>query len=123
MQKQSNYGQHTQIHCNPQIDRTKWGDAYYYIPELLSIVDEIKSSHVNNETYFEILNTHPQWQGKLDELNAEYVEREQKGKLVKTFLNSYETHMKKMGKAKEAWSIYELYDLKLKQNMFKFDMQ
>ena len=103
---------------SPKAYRTKWGDAYYYIPELLSIVDEIKSSHSNKETYFEILNTHPQWQGKLDELNAEYVEREQKGKLVKTFLNSLETHKKKMEKAVEAWNIFEAYDLKLKKNNY-----
>ena len=103
---------------NPKAYRTKWGDTYYYIPELLSVVDEIKSSHITKETYFEILNTHPQWQGKLDELKAEYIEREQKGKLVKTFLNSLETHKKKMDKAIEAWNIFETYDMKLKKNNY-----
>ena len=102
----------------PQAYRTKWGDSYYYIPELLSVVDEIKSSHIEKNTYFNTLNTHPQWQGKLDELNAEYIEREQKGKLVKTFLNSIETHKKKMEKAVEAWEIYEAYDIKLKKNNY-----
>ncbi len=98
--------------------RTKWGDFYYFIPELLSVVDEIKSSRVSKEQYFHTLKTHPQWQGKLDELTEEYQEREQKGKLVKTFLNSFESHKKKMNKAVEAWQIFEAYDIALKKNNF-----
>ena len=103
---------------NPKIYRTKWGDANYFIPELLKSVYEIKSNQVKKEEYFNTLNTHPLWQGKMDELQAEYIEREQKGKLVKTFLNSYETHKRKIEKAKELWGIYEIYDTKLKQNNF-----
>ena len=102
----------------PQSYRTKWGDYYYYIPELLNAVDEIKSNQVNKEEYFNTLNTHPDWQGKMDMLQAEYEDREKNGKLVKTFLNSYESHIKKMGKAKEAWEIYEKYDIHLKKNNF-----
>jgi len=108
----------TLIEVNPQIYRTKWGDANYFIPELLKSVDEIKSNQVTKEEYFNTLNTHPLWQGKMDSLQAEYIEREQKGKLVKTFLNSYESHKRKIGKAKETWEIYEKYNTKLKQNNF-----
>lgn len=102
----------------PQFYQTKWGDSLYFIPELLKAVDEIKSNQVTKDEYFNTLKTHPAWQGKMDDLQVEYHEREQKGKLVKTFLNSFETHKKKMGKAQEAWSIYEMYDLKLKQKNF-----
>ena len=102
----------------PEAYRTKWGDFYYFIPELLSVVDEIKSSQVSKEQYFNTLNNHPQWQGKLDDLRAEYLEREQKGKLVKTFLNTLETHKKKMNKAVEAWAIFEAYDIALKKNNY-----
>ncbi len=102
----------------PEIYRTKWGDYYYFIPELLKSVDEIKSNQVTKDEYFNMLNTHPLWQGRMDELQAEYIEREQKGKLVKTFLNSFDSHKRKMGKAKETWTIFELYDKKLKQNNF-----
>lgn len=98
--------------------RTKWGDAYYYINELLKNVDEIKKNQVTEQKYFNTLNTHPEWQGKLDELMAEYKEREEKGKLVKTFLEKVENHKKKIGKAKEAWEIYKIYDKKMKQNNF-----
>lgn len=103
---------------NPTFYRTKWGDAYYYIGELLKAVDEIKKNQVTKEQYFETLNNHQSWQGKLDELLIEYTEREAKGKLVKTFLNNLEAHKRKMGKATEAWELYEIYDRKLKQNNF-----
>ncbi len=102
----------------PEVYRTKWGDAFYFIPELLKVVDEIKSNQVTKDEYFYTLKTHPAWQGKMDELIAEYNQREQKGKLVKTFLNNFESHKKKMAKAKEAWDIYEKYDIKLKQKNF-----
>lgn len=103
---------------NPSAYRTKWGDCYYFIPELLNAVDEIKSNRVDKESYFHTFNTHPQWQGRMEELNAEYIEREQKGKLVKTFVSSFEAHKKKMNKALEAWKIYEAYDIALKKNNF-----
>ncbi len=106
------------LELKPQFYQTKWGDSLYFIPELLKSVDEIKSNQVTKEEYFNTLNTHVAWQGKMDELQAEYCEREQKGKLVKTFLTSFENHKKKMGKAKETWAIYEKYDLKLKQKNF-----
>ena len=102
----------------PEAYRTKWGDYKYFVPELLSVVDEIKSSRVTKEQYFNTLNTHPQWQGKMDELLAEYSEREEKGKLVKTFLSSFESHKKKIAKAIEAWNIYEAYDINLKKNNY-----
>lgn len=102
----------------PTFYRTKWGDAYYYIYELIAAADEIKKNQVTKDQYFNTLNTHPSWQGKMDELMEEFAEREAKGKLVKTFLEKVETHKKKMGKAQEAWEIFELYDRKLKENNF-----
>ena len=102
----------------PEYYRTRWGDCYYFIPELLKAVDELKSNQITKEEYFNTLNSHPDWMGKMQALEIEYAEREQKGKLVKTFLNSFETHKRKIGKAKEAWQVFEQYDIKLKQNNF-----
>ena len=102
----------------PDFYRTKWGDAYYFIPDHIKSVDEIKFNRVTKEEYFHTLKTHPEWQGKMELLDIEYKEREQKGKLVKTFLASYENHKRKMGKAAETWTIYEKYDEKLKRNNF-----
>ncbi len=100
----------------PVYYKTKWGDSYYYIPDLLNAVDEIKSNRVTEEEYFNTLNTHKEWMGKLNDLNAEYKEREAKGKLVVSFLKSLEDHKRKMGKAQEAWKISEMYNNKLRQN-------
>ncbi len=102
----------------PQHYKTKWGDSKYFIQELLQIVDEIKKNQVSKEDYFNTLETSPQWKGKLNELEEEYKEREAKGKLVKTFLASFDAHKKKIGKAIEAWAIFEKYDTKLKQKNF-----
>ena len=102
----------------PQFYRTKWGDAYYFIPEHIKSADEIKFNRVTKEEYFNTLNTHPLWQGKMEALELEYKEREKNGKLVKTFLNSFEQHKKKLAKAAETWDIYEKYNEKLKQNNF-----
>lgn len=102
----------------PEHYKTKWGDSYYFIPELLSAVDEIKKNQISKETYFHILETSPQWTDKMRELEEEYKIREEKGKLVKTFLANYDGHIKKLGKAREAWTIYETFDTKLKQNNF-----
>lgn len=108
---------------NPEFYRTKWGDAYYYIGELLSAVDEIKKNQAKKDDYFNTLNTSNFWQGKLDELYEDKLDQEEKEKKgvrnrLKTVLNNIEAHERKMGKAKEAWAIYELYDLRLKQNNF-----
>ncbi len=102
----------------PRNYRTRWGDLYYFIPEHIKSVDEIKSNRITKFEYFNTLKNHPEWMGKLKELINEYKERSQKGKLVPTFLNKYELHKKKMKKAVETWSIYELYDKKLKQNNY-----
>ena len=102
----------------PEYHLTKWGDAQYYVPELLKDVDNIKKSRITKEKYFSNLETHPLWQGKMDELDAELAERKEKNKPLKSFMSKYDTHKKKMGKAKEAWDIFEIYDKKLKQNNF-----
>ncbi|MCM1265948.1 MAG: ATP-dependent helicase, partial [Candidatus Gastranaerophilales bacterium] len=77
-----------------------------------------KKSRITKEKYFSNLETHPLWQGKMDELEEELQERKEKNKPLKTFMSKYETHKKKMGKAREAWEIYEIYDRKLKQKNF-----
>jgi DNA helicase-2/ATP-dependent DNA helicase PcrA len=108
---------------NPVFYRTKWGDAHYYINDLIDATDEIKKNQVTKEKYFEVLTNSPDWQGKLDELLADKIEQEEKEKKgtrnrLKTVLNNIESHQRKMGKAKEAWEIYEIYDRKLKENNF-----
>lgn len=103
---------------NPQVYRTKWGNATFFIPEHIESVKEIKSNQLTKEKYFNNIKNLPSWQKKMDELQDEYNTREAKGKLVKTFLNSYETQKRKIAKAIELWDIYEKYDINLKKNNF-----
>ena len=102
----------------PKYHITKWGDADYYVPELLGDVDAIKKSLITKEQYFYNLENHALWQGKMNELEEEKIEREEKNKAMKSFMGKYEQHKKKMGKAREAWEIYEIYDRNLKQNNY-----
>ncbi|MCD8377815.1 MAG: ATP-dependent helicase [Candidatus Gastranaerophilales bacterium] len=102
----------------PEYHLTKWGESDYYVPELLNDVDKIKKSLITKTQYFSNLQTHPLWQGKMNELDEELKERTEKNKPLKSFMIKYNAHKKKMGKAKEAWEIYEIYDKKLKQNNF-----
>ena len=55
----------------PDFYRTKWGDAYYFIPDHIKSVDEIKFNRVTKEEYFHTLKTHPEWQGKMELLDIE----------------------------------------------------
>ncbi len=103
---------------NPEFYRTRWGNTDHYISDLIEAVNEIKKNQVKKEQYFDFLNSSSKWQGEMDRLLAEKEERETHGKAMKTFLGKLETHERKMGKAKEAWDIYERYDLKLKENNF-----
>ena len=106
----------------PEIYVTQWGNAEYFVSEHINNVAEIKKSQITKEEYFHNLETHPLWQGKMDELEAELKERTQKGNITKDILSRYDTHKRKMGKAREAWDIYEIYNRKLKEkNLIDFD--
>ena len=101
---------------------TKWGDSEHFVNNLLSCVQEIKKSQITKEEYFYNLEHHALWQGTMDDLEAEKKFREENGKAMKTFMTKYEGHIKKMGKARETWDIYEIYDRMLKQqNCIDFD--
>ena len=100
----------------PEFYLTKWGDCDYYVPELLKATDKIKKSLITKEKYFNNLKIGLDWQVKMDALEKELIERKVKNAPLKSFMSKYEAHKKKMGKAKEAWEIYELYNTKLKQN-------
>lgn len=96
--------------------KDKWGNKYFYLPAILSGIETIKRERTTKEEYFNYLETNPDWLLKLNELYLEKKEREEKGKLTKTCLNSIETLEKKIGKAKEFYSIYKIYERKLSEN-------
>ena len=101
---------------NPEFYLTRWGDYTHFVPELLSITDKIKKSLITKEEYYYNLNHGTLWQGKMDELELELKERQEKNKPLKSFMTKYDSHKRKMGKAKEAYEIYEIYNRKLRRN-------
>lgn len=94
----------------------KWNNRYHYVGQIISAIDLIKRERIERDEYFKYYNENPDWAPFLDELKAEYKEREAKGKLVKTFLNKFESFEKKLGKAREFFEIYELYEKNLKSH-------
>ncbi len=96
--------------------KDKWNNRYHYVSQMISAIDLIKRERITREEYFEYFNSNPDWLPKLEELKIEYKEREQKGKLVKTFVEKIEKFENKLGKAKEFYEICELYEQGLRQH-------
>ncbi len=96
--------------------KDKWNNRYHYVSQIISAIDLIKRERITKEEYFEYFNSNPDWLPHLDELKIKYKEREQKGKLVKTFVEKVEKFENKLGKAKEFYEICELYEQGLRRN-------
>ena len=107
-----------EYHANFGVEflKDKWNNRYHYIGQIISGIDFVKRERVDREEYFEYFNQNPEWLPYLDDLKLEYKERKEKGKLVQSFLNKFETFEKKLGKAKEFYAIFELYEKSLKQH-------
>jgi len=96
--------------------KDKWNNRYHYTGQIISAIDFVKRERISREEYFDFYEKDPNWLPYLDELKLEYKEREKKGKLVKTFVEKFENFEKKLGKAMEFYSIYELYEKGLRQH-------
>ncbi len=96
--------------------KDKWNNRYHYVGQIISAIDFVKRERISREEYFDYFEKDPNWLPHLDELKDEYKEREEKGKLVKTFVEKVENFEKKLGKAREFYSIYELYEKGLRQH-------
>lgn len=96
--------------------KDKWNNKYHYVGQIISAIDFVKRERISREEYFEFFETDAEWLPKLSELKQEYEEREAKGKLVKTFVEKVENFEKKLGKAREFYAIYELYEKGLRQH-------
>jgi len=96
--------------------KDKWNNRYHYTGQIISAIDLIKRERISREEYFARFESDHDWLPYKEELQAEYKEREQKGKLVQSFLNKIDTFEKKLGKAKEFYEIYELYEKGLRQH-------
>ena len=107
---------------NPVFYRTKFGGSDYYISEINKRISAIKKARITKKEYFDAIETNPDWQQKLNDMIIEKEEKDKSGKTTKTLTSNIETQTNKIGKAKELWDIYELYDKKmLENNLIDFD--
>lgn len=96
--------------------KDKWGNKYFYIGNILDSIEVLKRERTTKEEYFENLKYDDNWGEKLRNLYLEKKEREEKNKVTKKILNDIETLEKKIGKATELYSIFEIYKRKLSEN-------
>ncbi len=102
----------------PKILVDKWNNRYSYLKQLLGAVDEIKKNRISKEEFFSNMKTHADWLPKMEELEAEKIDREQNNKALKAFMSRYDSQIKKIEKAKEAIEIVELYSKIMAQKNF-----
>ena len=96
--------------------KNQWGNKYYYIPAILTGIETIKRERTTEKEYFEYIKTSLDWQKKLDDLNLELKERILKKKPTEPCEKKIEKIESKIGKAKEFYSIYQIYKRKLNEN-------
>ena len=101
---------------NPKFYRTKFGDTSFFISEIDRKISAIKKDKLTKDDYFNAIETNPDWQPKLDALKIELKERELANNITKTLLNNIATTETKIGKAKELWAIFELFERKMFEN-------
>lgn len=92
-------------------------DKYFYTKNFISYIESIKSKRINKDDYFTCLKTNPTLAPCMKELEAEIYEREQSGKTQnKGRYAELEKIKVNIEKAKELWTLYELYSGKMLNN-------
>lgn len=89
-------------------------DKYYYAKEFISSVEKLKSQRIEKEDYFNVINTNPTLMPQIRAYEFELEERLARGETRnKKFYDGIENVKKNIEKAKEVWSLYELYSRKM----------
>lgn len=109
--------------CIDEIDskiyRTKRNDPYYFIKEIRDNIKEIKINRLTKEKFFHNIETNPDWEPKLVELQKKLAELNENNKKVpKKLLNDIDAIEKKITKVKEIWKFYELYKSKMEEQRY-----
>ena len=93
------------------------GGKYYYLGTFVNTVEKIKSKRIDKKTYFDSLNTNPKFIRAKEALELEIAEREAQGNTKNvTRYKELEKINANIEKAKEVWTIYELYSKKMFEN-------
>lgn len=92
-------------------------DKYFNTKNFISYVEKLKTKRVSKEEYLECINTNPSLMPRYKELESEIYEREQAGKTQnKGRYAELEKIKTNIEKAKELWTLYELYCQKMLNN-------
>ena len=95
---------------NPKALRTEGFNAYYFIPEIIKAIEEIKKNLITKDEFFYNLNNHPDWGKGLKLKKEELAEKLKAGKTkTATLENKISELESKIEKSKEIWAIYEKY--------------
>ena len=109
--------------CIEEIDsevcRTKRNDPYYYINDIKKGIDAIKSNRLTKESFFNNIETNPDWKPQLIALQNELMNlKEQNKKIPQRVIGGIEKLEKQIAKAEVLWEFYELYKSKMEEQHY-----
>ncbi len=89
-------------------------DRYHFAKDFINYIEKLKSQRVSKEEYLKNIDTNPTLMPRLREVEFEIEERLAKGETRnKTRLAEIEKIKTNIEKAKELWTLYELYSNKM----------
>lgn len=92
-------------------------DKYFNTKNFISYVEKLKTKRVTKDEYLDCINTNPSLLPRYKEVESEIYEREQAGKTQnKGRYAELEKIKTNIEKAKELWTLYELYSQKMLNN-------
>lgn len=92
-------------------------DKYFNTKNFISYVEKLKTKRISKEDYLDCLNTNPSLRPRYKEIESEIYEREQASKTQnKGRYAELEKIKTNIEKAKELWTLYELYCNKMLNN-------
>ena len=97
-------------------------DRYFFTKNFISYVEKLKTQRVSKDEYMACIDTNPVLMPRYKELESEIYEREQAGNTKnKTRYNELEKIKTNIEKAKELWTLFELYSAKMiNKNLIDF---
>lgn len=97
-------------------------DRYFFTKNFISYVEKLKTQRVSKDEYMACIDTNPVLMPRYKELESEIYEREQSGNTKnKTRYNELEKIKTNIEKAKELWTLFELYSTKMiNKNLIDF---
>lgn len=100
---------------NPQYFAPNRADKYYYAKDFTGHIEKLKNTRISKEDYYKKIETNPALMPRIKELEAEIHEREARGETRnKGRFDEINRIQINIEKAKELWSLYELYSQKMR---------